>query len=36
MSSHFLRCKKNTESINPVVSKTSNDKNDIIKMCYMW
>ena len=26
MSSYCLNCKKNTENINPVVSKTSNGK----------
>ena len=36
MLSYCLKCKKNTESINPKVSATSNGKkNDIIKVCYM-
>ena len=47
MSSYCLKCRKNTESINPRVSRTNNGKtiimiiiiitnNDIIKMCNMW
>ena len=31
MSSYCLKCKKNTENINPKVSKTKNGK---IKQCY--
>ena len=30
MLSYCLKCKKNTENINPVVSKTSNDKTIIL------
>ena len=26
MSSYYLKCRKNTKSINPRVSKTNNDK----------
>ena len=37
MSSSCLKCRKNTENINPNFSKTSNaNKNDIIILCYMW
>ena len=36
MLSYCLKCKKNTESINPKISANSNIKNDIIKVCYMW
>ena len=31
MSSYSLKCRKNTESINPKVSKTNNDKTMISK-----
>ena len=31
MSSYCLKCRKNTENINPVVSKTSNGKTMISK-----
>ena len=34
MKSYCLECRKDTENINPKVSKTSN--NGIIKMCNMW
>ena len=37
MLSYILKCKKNTESINPKVSKTTNGKkDDFIKMRYWW
>ena len=37
MLSYCLKCKKNTERINPRVSKTTNGKTMIvIKMCHMW
>ena len=37
MLSYCLKCKKNTESINPKVLKTNNGINNVImKMCYMW
>ena len=32
MFSYCLKCKKNTESIDPKFSTTSNGS----KMCYMW
>ena len=33
MLSYCLKCKKNTESINPIVSKTSNGKTKILSKC---
>ena len=30
---YCLKCKKNTESINPRVSKTNNDKTMILSKC---
>ena len=33
MLSYCLRCRKNTESINPKVSKTSNGKTIILSKC---
>ena len=33
MSSYCLKCKKNTESINPRVSKTINGKTMILSKC---
>ena len=33
MLSYCLKCKKNTESINPKVSKTTNDKAMILSTC---
>ena len=33
MLSYCLKCKKNTESINPKVSKTSNGKTIILSKC---
>ena len=33
MRSFCLKCKKNTESINPKVSKTSNGKTMILSQC---
>ena len=33
MSSYCLKCRKNTENINPVVSKTSNGKTMILPKC---
>ena len=32
MLSYCLKCKKNTGSVNPKVSKTT---NDLVNMCYM-
>ena len=36
MLSYCLKCKQNTESINPRVSATRTMNNDIFKMCSMW
>ena len=33
MLSYFLMCKKNSESINPKVSKTTNGKGMILSTC---
>ena len=33
MLSYCLKCKKNTESINPKVSKTTNGKTMILSIC---
>ena len=33
MLSYCLKCKKNTESINPKVSKTTNGKTMILSTC---
>ena len=33
MLSYCLKCKKNTESIDPKVSKTSNNKTIILSKC---
>ena len=33
MSSYCLKCKKNTESMNPRVSKTNNGKTMILSKC---
>ena len=33
MLSYYLKCKKNTESINPKVSKTTNGKAMILSTC---
>ena len=33
MLSYCLKCKKNTESINPKVSKTTNGKTMILSAC---
>ena len=33
MLSYCLKCKKNTESINPKVSKTTNGKTVILSKC---
>ena len=33
MSSYCLKCRKNTESINPRVSKTNNGKTMILSKC---
>ena len=33
MSPYFLKCRKNTKRVDPVVSKTSNDKTMIFSKC---
>ena len=33
MKSHCLKCRKNTENINPRVSKTSNGKTMLLSKC---
>ena len=33
MSSYWLKCKKNTENINPKVSKTNNGRTMILSKC---
>ena len=33
MLSYCLKCKKNTENIKPVVSKTSNGKTTVLSKC---
>ena len=33
MKSYCLKCRKNTENINPRVSKTSNDKTTLSSKC---
>ena len=33
MKSHCLKCRKNTENINPRVSKTSNGKTIVLSKC---
>ena len=36
MLSYCLKCKKNTECINPKVSKTTNSKAMILSACAIW
>ena len=37
MKSYCLKCRKDTEDIDPKVSNTSDGKkNNIIKMCNVW
>ena len=36
MSSYSLKCRKNTESINPRGSKTNNDKTMILSKCAIY
>ena len=36
MLSYCLKCKKNTESINPKVSKTTNSKAIILSTCAIY
>ena len=33
MKSYCLKCKKDTENINPIVSKTSNNRTMILSKC---
>ena len=33
MKSHCLKCRKNTENINPKVSKTSNGRTMVLSKC---
>ena len=33
MLSYCLKCKRNTENINPIVSKTTNGKTMILSKC---
>ena len=33
MKSYFLKCSKNTENINPKVSKTSTDRTMVLSKC---
>ena len=36
MLSYCLKCKKNTQSINPKVSKTSNGKTMVLSKCAIY
>ena len=36
MKSYYLKCKKNTENINPRVSKTSNGKTMVLSKCAIY
>ena len=36
MEPYYLKCKKNTENINPEVSSTSNDRVMILSKCGIW
>ena len=36
MLSYCLKCRKNTESINPKVLKTTNGKTMILSKCAIW
>ena len=36
MLSYCLKCKKNTESINPKVSKTTNGKTMLLSKCAIY
>ena len=36
MKSYCLKCRKDTENINPRVSKTSNDKTMVLSKCAIW
>ena len=36
MKSYCLKCRKNTENINPKVSKTSNGRTMALSKCATW
>ena len=36
MKSYCLKCRKNTENINPRVSKTSNGRTMVLSKCAIW
>ena len=36
MESYCLKCRKNTENIDPTVSSTSNGKAVILSKCAIW
>ena len=36
MKSYCLKCKQDTENINPKVSKTSNNRITILSKCAKW
>ena len=36
MKSYCLKCRKNTENINPSVSKTSNGRTMVLSKCAIW
>ena len=36
MKLYCLKCRKNTENINPIVSKTSNDRTMLLSKCVIW
>ena len=36
MKSYCLKCRKNSENINPRVSKTSNGRRMVLSKCAIW
>ena len=36
MKSYCLKCRKNSENINPRVSKTSNGRTMVLSKCAIW
>ena len=36
MKSYCLKCRKNSENINPRVSKTSNRRTMVLSKCAIW
>ena len=36
MKSHCLKCRKNTENINPRISKTSNGRTMVLSKCAIY